>query len=163
MDALVRLQAGEPERCCESAARGLARLPDEAWCSGHLHGLLALGRFLHGDFDRARRSAMRALELQHQAGDVIGMAFGLGTVAFIAAGEAQYARAAWFLGASAPLWEQAGRWYTGAPALESLHQVTERVTQGALGDDQFWRVHAAGAATPPAQAITRALTDPDPS
>jgi non-specific serine/threonine protein kinase len=163
VDAMLMLQTGEPDRCCESAARGLDRLPDdELWCTGQLHVLLALGRFLRGDIEHAKPAALSALELHHQLGDVIGTAFGLGTVAFISAGEAQYARTAWFLGASAPLWERAGRWYTGVPAFESLHQVSQRVALAGLGEDEFWRLRAAGAATPAEPAIRRALTEFDP-
>jgi hypothetical protein len=89
------------------------------------------------------------------------MAFSLGTLAFIAAGEGRYQRTAWLLGASAPLWERAGRWYTGSPAFESLHQVAERVARADLGDELFWRLRAAGAAAPAGEAVNRALGDTD--
>jgi non-specific serine/threonine protein kinase len=162
VDAIGRLQAGDPGRCYESAARGLARLPgDELWCAASLYGLQALGLFLAGDIDRAKAPACHALELQEQVNDLTGIAFGLGTLAFIAAGEGRYERTAWLLGASAPLWERTGRWYTGAPAFESLHQVAQRVARAALGDDRFWQLQAAGAAVQPGQAIRRALNDVD--
>ena len=150
VDAMLRLQAGAPGQCCDSAARGLARLPGgERWCAGSLHEMRALGLFLRGDIDRARTEAGRALELRHQLGDVTGTAFGLGTLAFIAAAENRYERTAWLLGASAPLWERTGRWYTGAPAFESLHQVAERVARAGLGDERFWRLRAEGRGRPP--------------
>jgi predicted ATPase len=162
VDAMLRLQAGQAAQCCESATRGLARLgDDERWCAAQLHVMLALGLFLCGDIDGARLPASQALEMQHQGNDVIGMAFSLGTLAFIAAGEGRYQRTAWLLGASAPLWERAGRWYTGSPAFESLHQVAERVARAGLGDEQFWRLRAAGAAAPAGEAVNRALGDTD--
>jgi predicted ATPase len=162
VDAMLRLQAGQAAQCCESATRGLARLgDDERWCAAQLHVMLALGLFLCGDIDGARLPASQALEMQHQGNDVIGMAFSLGTLAFIAAGEGRYQRTAWLLGASAPLWERAGRWYTGSPAFESLHQVAERVARADLGDELFWRLRAAGAAAPAGEAVNRALGDTD--
>jgi predicted ATPase len=162
VDAMAGLQSGEPDRCRESAARGLARLPgEELWCTASLHTLLALGLFLGGDIDAATPAALRALELKHQLGDVIGTAFGLGTLAFIAAGEGRYARTAWLLGASAPLWERTAPWYTGAPAFESLHQAAERVARASLGDDRFWQLRAAGADALPDVAVERALDDLD--
>jgi predicted ATPase len=162
VEAIGRLQAGDPGRCYESAARGLARLPGgELWCAACLYGLQALGLFLAGDIDRAKAPACHALELQQQVNDLTGIAFGLGTLAFIAAGEGRYERTAWLLGASAPLWERAGRWYTGAPAFESLHQVAQRVARAGLGEDRFWQLQAAGAAVQPGQAIRRALNDVD--
>jgi hypothetical protein len=92
----------------------------------------------------------------------MGMAFGLGSLAFIAAAEGQYERAAWLFGASAPLWERTGRWYTGSPAHEALHQVAERTTRAGLGDDRFWRLRTDGAAVPLDEAIARALSDAGP-
>jgi predicted ATPase len=162
VDAMSRLQNGEPDQCRASAARGLDRLPgEELWCTASLHALLALGLFLGGDIDAATPAALRALELKHRLGDVIGTAFGLGTLAFIAAGEGRYARTAWLLGASAPLWERTAPWYTGAPAFESLHQGAERVARASLGDDRFWQLRAAGADALPEVAVERALDDLD--
>jgi hypothetical protein len=99
--------------------------------------------------------------MQHLLGDETGIAFSLGTLAFIAAGEGRFQRTAWLLGASSPLWERTGRWYTGSPAFESLHQVAERVARGGLGDDRFWQLRAAGAGAPLDLAVGRALSDAD--
>jgi hypothetical protein len=162
VDAMLQLQAGDPAGCCQSASRGLGRITDdELWCAAQLHGMLALGLFLQGGIDGAQTPAGQALEMQHLVGDVMGIAFSLGTLAFIAAGERRYQRTAWLLGASTPLWERTGRWYTGSPAFESLHQVAERVACTSLGDDQFWRLRAAGAAAPLDHAVALALSDAD--
>jgi predicted ATPase len=158
VDAMLRLQTGEPDLCCASAERGLARLPaGELWCRSYLEGLLSLGLFLRGDLERATAHGRQALATKHRINDVTGMAFGLAGLAFIAAGEGRYARTAWLLGASAPLWERTGRWYTGSPAYEALHQVAERRARGGLGDDRFWRLRASGAAASLDEAIAAAL------
>ena len=91
----------------------------------------------------------------------LGIAFGLGTLAFIAAGQGRYERTGWLFGAAAPLWERSGRWYTGAPVYEALHRVADRVARNGLGEDRFWELHAAGAAAPLDYAIGRALGDDD--
>jgi len=162
VDALLRLQEGELDRCEQSADRGLGRLPeDEVWCTAYLLGLQSLGRFLRGDFDRAWPPARRSLEMQGELREEVGIAFSLGILAFIAAGQGRYERTSWLFGASAPLWERSGRWYTGAPAFEALHGVAERVTRNELGEDRFWELHAAGAAAPLSQAIERALANDD--
>jgi len=162
VEAMLRVQEGELERSCESAARGLDRLPEEeVWCRAYLFGMLSLGLFLRGDFDRAWPSARRSLEMQSELHEDVGIAFGLGTLAFIAAGQGRYERASWLFGASAPLWERSGRWYTGAPAFEALHGVADRVARSGLGEDRFWELHAAGAAAPLDHAIERALGDDD--
>jgi non-specific serine/threonine protein kinase len=162
VDALLRLQEGELDRCYESVTRGLDRLPeDEIWCTANLLALQSLGLFLRGDFDRAWPSARRSLQMQGELNEEVGIAFGLGTMAFIAAGQGRYERTTWLFGASAPLWERSGRWYTGAPAFEALHGVAERVARNRLGEDRFWELHAAGAAAPLDHAIERALGDDD--
>ena len=162
VNALLRLQEGEPDRCYESVTRGLDRLPeDEVWCTAYLLGLQSVGLFLRGDFDRAWPSARRSLEMQGGLREEVGIAFGLGTMAFIAAGQGRYERTTWLFGASAPLWERSGRWYTGAPAFEALHGVAERMARNRLGEDRFWELHAAGAAAPLDHAVERALGDDD--
>jgi len=160
VDAMLRLQTGEPGLCCASAAKGLARLPpSELWCTSALEGLLSLGLFLRGDHEGAKVPGRRALATAHRISDVMGMAFGLGGLAFIAAGEGRYERTAWLFGASAPLWERAGRWYTGSPAYDALHEAAERVARADLGDERFWRLRAAGAAAHVDEAVARALSD----
>jgi predicted ATPase len=162
VEAMLRLQEGELDRSLESAAGGLERLPeDEVWCTAYLLALQSLGLFLRGDFDLAWPSARHSLELQGELREDVGIAFGLGTMAFIAAGQGRYERTSWLFGASAPLWERSGRWYTGAPAFEALHGVAERVARNGLGEDRFWELNAAGAAAPLDHAIERALADED--
>jgi non-specific serine/threonine protein kinase len=153
VEALLRLQEGELDLCYESVTRGLYRLPeDEIWCTAYLLGLQSLGLFLRGDFDRAWPSARRSLQMQGELNEEVGIAFGLGTMAFIAAGQGRYERTTWLFGASAPLWEHSGRWYTGAPAFEALHGVAERVRATALART------ASGRCTRPARR--RRLTMP---
>jgi len=104
---------------------------------------------------------MLMLEMKHRIRDEVGIAFGLGVLAFIAAGQGRRERTGWLFGASAPLWERAGRWYTGSPAFEALHLVAERVARTGLGDDRYWQLHADGATAPPDHVIERALADVD--
>ncbi len=162
VDAMFRLQTGEPELCCENATRGLARLPaDEIWFASYLYGLQSLGFLLLGDLERANPSGLQALEMKYRINDVIGMAIGLGGLGFIAAGEGRHERTAWLFGAAAPLWERIGQRYTGSPAHMALHQVAEQAARGSLGDDRFWALYAAGAAAPLDHVIERAVDDHD--
>jgi non-specific serine/threonine protein kinase len=162
VDAMSRLQTGEPHLCCESATRGLARLPvDEIWCASYLYGLQSLGLLLLGDLKRANPPGRQALEMKHRINDVIGMAIGMGGLGFIAAAEGRYERTAWLFGAAAPLWERAGERYTGSPAHVALHQAAERTARGGLGGDRFRALHTAGAAAPLDHVIECALDDDD--
>lgn len=162
VDAMFRLQTGEPGLCCQNASRGLARLPaDEIWCASYLYGLQSIGMLLLGDLERADPPGRRALEMKHRIGDVTGMAIGLGGLGFIAAAAGRYERTAWLLGATAPLWERAGERYTGSPAHVALHQAAERTARGGLGDDRFRELFAAGAAAPLGHVMERALDNDD--
>jgi predicted ATPase len=162
VDAAGQLQAAEPRRCHEIAAAALARLPDgEARCTSELLSLQSVGLFLCGDFTAARAAAHRGLALKRDLHDVVGIAFALGGLAFIAAGEGRAERVAWLFGASAPLWEQVGRWYTGTPAFEALHRVAERAATTSLGEDRFWRLHGTASAAPLGHVINQALADAD--
>ena len=162
VDAMLWLQTGDPRRCYEIASHTLELLPEgELWCTANLLGLQSVGLFLCGEVELAKQSLRRCLAMKSELRDVLGTAVGLGCLAFVAAAEGQAgaALAAWLFGASAPLWERAGRRYTGAPALEALHQVAERHARASLGDDRYLELHAAGAAAPLDQVIKRALGD----
>jgi non-specific serine/threonine protein kinase len=162
VDAMLRLQTREIDACYESAVRGLGRLPDdEVWCSAYLYNLVSTTLVLRGDIGRAWPPACRSLAMKSELGDQTGIAFGLSTQALIAAGQRRSARAAWLVGACAPLWERTGRWYAGAPASEELHQATEEVVRADLGDERYWKLRAAGAAAPLEYVIRRALADAD--
>jgi non-specific serine/threonine protein kinase len=163
LDAVLRLQTGEFDRCFESASRGLDRLPDdEVWCSAYLYGLQSIVLFLRGDVERAKPPLLRALAMKHRIHDDAGVAYGLGTLAFIAAGQGRCERTAWLFGASAPLWARAGRrWYTGSPAFETFHQVADRIARAGLGDERYWELRTAGSAAPIDYAIEQALADAD--
>jgi predicted ATPase len=162
MDAMLRLQTGELDLCYRAATRGLDRLPDdEVWCSAYLYGLQSLAVLLRGDIRLATPPATLALEMKHRIRDEVGVAFSLAVLAFIAAGQRRPERTGWLFGASAPLWERAGRWYTGSPAFQALHEAAEQAARTGLGDDRYWELHAAGATAPPDHAIERALADAD--
>ncbi len=162
IDATLRLQTGELDQCYESATKGLDQLPDdEVWCSASLYAVRSLVLFLRGDIEGAKSSGTLALMMKQRINDQIGMAFGLSSLAFMAAGEGRCERAAWLFGAAAPLWVQAGRWYLGDPALEALHQVAEGIARGGLGDERYWELRAAGSAAPLDHAVERALADTD--
>jgi predicted ATPase len=160
--AISRLQAGDPDGCVASAASGLRRLPDdELWCTGLLRAVQALGFLLRGDLKHANAAAHESLRLNDNLGDLVGTAYTLCILAFIAASEERHERAAWLFGGAAPLWDRAGRWYLGARAFEALHQVAERLATAGLGEDRYWQARAAGQASPLPVVVELALANGD--
>jgi non-specific serine/threonine protein kinase len=160
--AISRLQAGDPDGCLASAANALRRLPeDELWCTGTLLGVQAVGYLLRGDRGRANAAVRDGLRLTDTLGDLVGTAYELCVLAFIAASENRYERTAWLFGGAAPLWDRAGRWYLGARSFEALHQIAERLATDGLGEDRYWAARATGQCTPLPAVIELALGDAD--
>ena len=160
--AVMLLAAGQPDLVIERCAEGMARLPaDEHWATGLLSAGQGLGHLLRGELDAGTVAAHRGLTLEYELGDLGGTAYVLGTLAFLAAGQRRYERTAWLIGGSAPLWERVGPWYTGAPAIVSLHRRAEQTAQDSLGEERYWELRERAAAAPLAEIIRLALADAD--
>jgi len=160
--AVMHLQAGRPDLLLERCAEGLSRLPaDEHWATGLLSAGQGLGHLLRGELDAGTIAAHRGLLLEHELGDFGATASVLGTLAFLAAAQHRYERAAWLIGGSAPLWERVGPWYAGAPTIVALHRRAEQAAQDRLGEERYWRLRERAAAAPLATIIGFALADAD--
>jgi predicted ATPase len=160
--AVMHLQAGRPDLAIKRCAEGISRLPaDEHWATGLLSAGQGLGHLLLGQLDEGTAAARPGLALEYELGDPGGTAYALGTLAFLAAGQHRYERTAWLIGGSAPLWERIGPWYTGAPAIVTLHRLAEQAAQRSLGEERYWQLREQAAATPLEVIIRLALGDAD--
>jgi predicted ATPase len=156
------LHSARPDLAIERCAEGISRLPaDEHWATGLLLAGQGLGHLLRGELGDGAVVTRRGLSLEYELGDLGGTAYALGTLGFLAAAEGRYQRAALLFGGSAPLWEQIGPWYAGAPALVALHRISERAAQDGLGEERYWRLRERAADTPLDQVIGFALADVD--
>jgi predicted ATPase/DNA-binding CsgD family transcriptional regulator len=134
--------------CCD---RGLALLDasgttGERWISGYLYLIsgIALGQCR----GRERASAValsRALTAKHELGDVVGMAYTVEALAWLAGRREQYERAAWLLGAADKLWDRTGRRLSGVAHMEESRERTVSTTRKALGERRFTAAYAHGA------------------
>ncbi len=70
-------------------------------------------------------------------------------------------RAAWLLGATDPLWAQAGSRLGNTAILEGYHQAAVRVARVSLGDKRYASLAASGTRRPLAAIIGHALADAD--
>ena len=113
--AYLHQLTGNVEAAIECCDRGLALLDasgttGERWLSGYL--FLISGIALAQCPGREHASAValsRALTAKHELGDVVGMAYAVEAVAWLAARREQYERTAWLLGAADQLWDRTGR------------------------------------------------------
>ncbi|MCF3124371.1 LuxR family transcriptional regulator [Streptomyces arenae] len=100
-----------------------------------------------GLFEEARWHARAALLVKHRLRDGVGTGMALEALARSAAGSGRSRDAAWLLGVAAQLWETLGRPQAGVPAVVTAHQVCERETREALGEDVYQRAFDTGYAT----------------
>jgi predicted ATPase len=160
--AALHLHSARPDLAIERCAEGIARLPAcEHWATGLLLAGQGLGHLLRGELEDGALAARRGLSLEYELGDIVGTAYALGTLGFLAAAQGRHERAALLFGGSAHLWERTGPWYTGAPALVALHRISEQAAQDGLGEERYWGLRERAAVTPLDLIIRFALADVD--
>ncbi len=141
--------------------RGLRQLSGsrERWLHAHLYMLASLTLFLAGRDIESTWTATRALQVKQEIGDVLGIAFTLELLGWLAARAGTHQRAAWLLGGADPLWERAGGRLAATASFERLH--TEAVARcgGALGGKLFAELFGRGARHPSEAMISFALNE----
>jgi non-specific serine/threonine protein kinase len=131
----------------------------ERWLHADLYLLASLTLYLAGRDIESTWTVTRALQVKQEIGDVLGIAFTLEILGWLAARSGSHQRAAWLLGGADPLWERAGGRLAAATTFERLH--TEAVTRctDALGGKRFAELFARGMLHPVAAMIAFALND----
>ncbi len=117
----------------------------ERWVSGYLY--LVSGLALAQRPGRERESAMalsRALAAEHELGDVVGTAYAVEALAWLAARREQYERTAWLAGAADQLWNRTGRRLSGVALMEECRQRTVKAARAALGERRYAAAYAHG-------------------
>ncbi|MGH2928669.1 MAG: hypothetical protein ACRDL8_10750, partial [Solirubrobacteraceae bacterium] len=154
---------GNVEEAVEHGDRGLALLgkpasgwaDGERWVGGYLY--LASGIALAKSPGRERASAMalrRALTAKHELGDVVGTAYAVEALAWVAAQGERYERAAWLIAAADQLWNRVGHRPSGVALLEDSRQRTIANARRALGELRFAAAYARGTGLEP-DAVVR--------
>jgi DNA-binding CsgD family transcriptional regulator len=144
-------RAGEPAR--DAAGR-------ERWISGYLY--LIAGLALAGCPGRERAAAAalhRALAAEHALGDVLGTAYAVEALAWLAAQRDQGERTAWLLGAADQLWAVTGRRLSGIAVLEDSRQQAMAAARAAIGGRRYTAAYRRGAALDLDAAVREALDD----
>jgi non-specific serine/threonine protein kinase len=160
---LYHLQ-GKADLAIDYCERGLRRFPadsTECWIRGYLLYVSSVAHYRKGDLAASAEAASAALRCKSALGDNIGTAYCLETFLFLAAEEGAYARAAWLLGATEPLWELAGSRFSGTAQMEELHRAAEMATREALGDHSYEQLRDQGALAPLDQIVEAAITGSD--
>jgi DNA-binding NarL/FixJ family response regulator len=117
----------------------------ERWVSGYLHLVSGLALAQRPGHEHASALALcRALTAAHELGDVVGTAYAVEALAWLAARREQYERTAWLIGAADQLWNRTGRRLSGVALMEESRQRTVKAARKALGERRYAAAYAHG-------------------
>lgn len=156
--------AGQPAEAVEVCMRGLRRLTGsgesrEQWIQSYFYLVAGCARFFQGGQEAECVAWVnRALRAKHALGDIVGCAYALEILAWLAADDGRHERTAWLLGGADPLWKQAGGRLGDNSIMEEFHKKAEKQAREGLGA-RYARLHADGATAPPDLVVSRALDD----
>jgi non-specific serine/threonine protein kinase len=146
---------GNVDEAIEHCDRGLAllgqsksaRAGGERWVSGYLYLISGLALAQRPGREHASAKALcRALTAKHELGDVVGTAYAVEALAWLAARREQYERTAWLIGAADQLWNRTGRRLSGVALMEESRQHAVKMARRALGERRFTAAYAHGTA-----------------
>jgi non-specific serine/threonine protein kinase len=142
--------AGRLAEAIAACDEGFALLgPDagEQWLQCYLHVVRSFALFqMPGRERECEDAARRALLGKQELGDIIGMAYALEVLGWLAAKTGLPERTAWLLGTAQPLWDRGGTRFSGTAIMEEFHQVAERDARAALGARRYAAIHESAGA-----------------
>ena len=156
--ALLNEDSQAAFRLVERALRQLGA-SRERWLHASCYLQAALALYLAGRDTESAWTAMRAVRVKQETGDVAGLACGLELLGWLAARAGSHQRAAWLLGAADARWERAGWRFAGLPFFEQARARTMARCAGALGAERFAELLTRGARQPLATTIAFALDE----
>ena len=159
--AVLHQLAGNVDQAIACCDRGLAVLGGSpvprdpspggsdgtAWLGGYLRLIGGLALFQRPGDEQACGSALRAaLAAWGERGDVMGTAYAVEALGWLAARQEQYERAAWLLGGADELWARTGRRLSGIALMEEHREQAVLATRRSLGERRYGVAYAHGAA-----------------
>jgi non-specific serine/threonine protein kinase len=143
--------AGRPAESVAVCEEGLAMLgPDsrEQWLRTYLYNISGIALFqMPGREADCERMLRKGLAGKQELGDIIGMAYAIDGLGWLAQKTGSPARAAWLMGAAEALWERGGSLrFSGTAIMEEFHQQAVAGAAAAIGELVYEAEFAAGAA-----------------
>ncbi|HTU77108.1 MAG TPA: LuxR C-terminal-related transcriptional regulator [Trebonia sp.] len=157
------LLSGDLQGAVDRCASGLGRLGEsrETWARSYLLLITGTALLFQGNATASAAACGKALELKHELGDAVGIAYCLEALALLAGQQQRHRRAAWLLGAAHTLWEQAGRRLGGTEIMEQLHEGAALAARTALGADACASIWSLAARLPLGEVLALAASDAD--
>ncbi|GAA4084789.1 ATP-binding protein [Actinomadura miaoliensis] len=168
--ALVRLSLaysflGDSARAVAIGEEGLAvcEAHGEGWHRAYTLMALGIEVWRQGDTRRAAAMEQESLRFNRSLDDPLGIGVNLEVLAWIAAAERQYQRAARLLGIVTKVWKAVGAPLSGYGHLVHFHDECEAGTREALGAQAFLAAVQRGAGLPYEAALAYALEERAPA
>ncbi|ONI92041.1 LuxR family transcriptional regulator [Saccharothrix sp. ALI-22-I] len=164
--ALASEGLGDPARAlaCHEEALAITEPRGEVWYRSISLWVLGLALWQQGDLRRATGLVRESLRLKLPLNDLLGFAWCLEALAWIAAGEPDRRRAATLLGAVQECWQAIGASPAKSPHLLGYHDECEQRTRHALGEQAFQAAFQRGVDLGLTDAIGYALDEkPQPA
>ncbi|MEZ0076563.1 LuxR C-terminal-related transcriptional regulator [Planotetraspora sp. GP83] len=168
--ALIRLSLaysyrGEVAQAIAAAEESLAvcEAYGEGWHQAYTKMALGIGLWKVGDSARAAELEKASLRFNRSLDDPLGAGVNLEVLAWIAACEKRYERAARLLGILETVWRAVGAPLSGFGHLVCYHKECESRVLEALGEQAFRAAVKRGARLPYDDAVAYALQDEAPS
>jgi non-specific serine/threonine protein kinase len=141
--------AGRPDESVAVCEEGLAMLgPDsrEHWIQTYLYFISGIALFqLPGREADSELMLRKGLAGKQELGDIVGTAYAIDGLGWLAQKTGSPARAAWLMGAAEALWERGTSVrFSGTVIMEEYHQQAVRSATADLGEAGFAAQYAAG-------------------
>jgi len=161
--ALTYVHTRNFEAAIEHAQRLLRSLgPGERWLRGNGHALAALAYYQQPGRQAECENAVRAaLCATQEISNLVGEAYSLEVLAWLAVDAGRCQRAAWLLGAAHALWERTGGRLSGSVVLDGYHKRATAMAVSTLGTARYTELHTAGATRPFAEIVALAIAGAD--
>jgi len=141
--------AGRPDESVAVCEEGLAMLgagSREQWIQTYLYYISGIALFqLPGREADSELMLRKGLAGKQELGDIVGMAYAIDGLGWLAQKTGSPARAAWLMGAAEALWERGTSVrFSGTAIMEEYHQQAARSAAEALGESDYAAQYAAG-------------------
>jgi predicted ATPase len=142
--------AGRPAESVTVCEEGLAMLgvdSREQWIRTYLYNISGIALFqMPGREADCELMLRKGLAGKQELGDIIGMAYALDMLGWLAQKTGSPARAAWLMGAAEALWERGGGLrFSGTAVMEEFHRQATSGAASLLGADSYAAVYEEGA------------------
>jgi len=150
-------------KCCERGSAMLGTSSKERWVNSYLNLICGFALFqLPGREAESADAIRRALAAKHELGDLVGTAYALEALGWLAAREQRFERAAGLLGAADKLWQRTTSRLGNIAVMEESHLSTVERAKAALGGQRYAAAHRRGAAQELDVVVRHAVDGADP-